>query len=114
MGCRFFGSRRTGPEEKIVYIKENGQPKKTKPNPNPWNFKILKTEQFKNAHVLLIQYPDCTTFEGTKLLVIKGEIKPVDYVDPHFSDKDGDYAPVARFQPTKQGWLWATEFAKKL
>ena len=89
------------------------------PNPDKKNFKILHIYQNRknDACVVVIEYPDCTNYEGQKVLVYddidqftsllsKGE------VDPHFDNYS--YSPVARFMPTDEGIEMAIQFAKTL
>lgn len=91
---------------------EDGRPTPVfAPNPNPINFKILLKHQFKNAHVLLVHYPDCTNFEGKKIMVCMGQFKETDNLDPHFRKIGG---PIARFIPTQEGMALAIKLAKSL
>lgn len=86
------------------------------PNPNPLKFTILHTEQFKNAVVARIVYPDCNTFEGVKICVFIGvtsaELEKLNEIDPHFSE--GRYSPIARFKPTDYGLGLALILARSL
>lgn len=78
-------------------------------NPNPKNFEFIKVEQFCGHVVAKIKYPNCTNYEGNKILVFKNktkeEILNLTEIDPHFN-KD-EYAPFARLEPTNEGWLMA-------
>lgn len=62
MGCAYGFSCGTG-----SYSETNSV------NPDPKNFKIIKTEitQFDTT-IMLVNYPNCTTFGGNKLLLLKG------------------------------------------
>jgi hypothetical protein len=87
------------------------------PNPDPSNFNIAKIEQV-GAYVLVkINYPDCTNFEGWKILLLRGsehEVRELRKIDPHFCDKcDGPWL-VARFEPTMEGWTLARRLADTL
>ncbi len=84
---------------------------KNSPNPNPNNFKILSSWT-GNGYVLLhVYYPDCTNYEGSKLLLYKDslvsleELRKLNILDPHFYD--GKYSPVARFKPDGEGFRLA-------
>ena len=82
-------------------------------NPNPANFRIVRTKAIGRFLIVEIHYPDCTNFEGRKVLVYEGvtdsQIQGQKRIDPHFHKNDG-ISPIARFAPTQQGW----EYAEKL
>lgn len=85
------------------------------PNPKPDNFKLGYVKQKGNYLIALVEYPDCTNFEGVKLMVFCGltheELLAVKTLDPHFSDKVSKFSPIARFRPTVAGWDAAELFA---
>lgn len=87
---------------------------KKDPNPNPSNWKLLKVEEVNGFLIVHLNYPDCTNYEGNKILVFKN-LTLVDLVnqrliDPHFF-KDSKYkSPIARFEPTAEGWAMAKVF----
>jgi hypothetical protein len=86
-------------------------------NPDPKNYKIIKAEEFNGALVLWIIYPNCTNYEGKKILVFEQGVTLLDIVnqkliDPHFSSNKTYISPIARFEPTDRGWDWAKYFAK--
>ena len=84
------------------------------PNPDPTRWSILDSMQFGNYCVLKIHYPDCTNYEGVKILVFRSTlaaIKAQKAIDPHFGETKMLY-PIARFQPTSEGWEDAVEYAK--
>ena len=76
------------------------------PDPDPLNFNIIKIQQVGDNLVVLINYPNCTNYEGNKICLFKSmNIKTVigmDTLDPHFSENDN--SPFARFRPTDAGW----------
>lgn len=83
-------------------------------NPNPKEFEILEVFTDDSYTVLKIKYPNCTNAEGIKILVYKAT--PVELLkrkefDPHFGHKD---SPIARFEPTDQGWNMAIKLATSL
>lgn len=92
------------------------------PNPNPSRWKLLDSTIYDNAVVLLVQYLDCTNFEGKKVIVYEGDSATVWKVflkrgwhpklDPHFTDKG--LSPIARFPPTKRGAELADKLASEL
>ena len=84
-------------------------------NPDPTRFQIIKIHQGANTFVE-VRYPNCSTFEGVKILVYKGrregDILKAASLDPHFQ-KDGQLVPIARFEPTEIGRQLAMELANK-
>jgi hypothetical protein len=88
------------------------------PNPDPYNYSVLEAEQVGQYLVLKVKYPDCTNFEGTKVMVYRG-VTPLDllkqkFLDPHFFESKKVAAPVARFVPTAEGWTMALRFARMM
>lgn len=85
-------------------------------NPNPFNFRSLTTTQIGDFTIVWLTYPDCTNYEGQKILVFKGtteaKIRRRKKIDPHFSEK-GQLRLVARFEPTDEGWTFACSFARE-
>lgn len=86
------------------------------PNPNPKNFRITQGVQMGDHVVAEIRYPDCTNYEGHKLMVFRNtllqDLMQRKEIDPHFCEHD--HSPFARFEPTKEGWKIAMEVAKLL
>lgn len=86
------------------------------PNPNPKNFKILHISQIKKNVLLVVQYPDCTNYEGKKIMVYrhvkKSDILEMESLDPHFCDNH--ISPFARFEPTEKGLTEAYDLAKRI
>lgn len=86
-------------------------------NPDPGNFKILRSVKRHRCVVAEIEYTGCTNFEGKKILVyldtygeLFEDLPEAKRLDPHFS-RDTWLSPIARFEPTKRGWNWALLFA---
>ncbi len=75
------------------------------PNPDPKKFEILEVGLNNDFTIVRVKYPDCTNYEGVKILVYKGhvikEIMAAKEIDPHFCDKH--LSPIARFAPTEEG-----------
>jgi hypothetical protein len=69
-------------------------------NPNPNRFYILKEYTNGQYTALIVRYPDCTNYEGLKILVIK-DYKESFTLDPHFTETGNI---VARFRPENDGW----------
>jgi hypothetical protein len=83
----------------------------TPPNPNPKNFKLAYAEQYGDYLIALVHYPDCTNYEGKKLLLFKHAtvkaIQEAKEIDPHFCNNGKHRSPIARFEPTPEGMLLA-------
>lgn len=77
-------------------------------NPNPNNYNILRTVQIGKYLVILIHYPDCKNYEGKKILMYENitieQLIKQQLIDPHFSNNKKYKSPIARFQPTDNGW----------
>lgn len=88
------------------------------PNPNPANFKILQVTEGKHSLVVEVLYPDCTNYEGRKILLYTDvtlvQLVNQKTIDPHFSDNAEFHSPVARFEPTKRGWQMAMWLSKRM
>lgn len=88
------------------------------PNPNPRNFIIERSCSVGSFVVVMIRYPDCTNYEGRKILVFQNiseyRIKLMNTIDPHFSKDNPKESPVARFVPTEEGWGMAIGFAMSM
>lgn len=78
------------------------------PNPNPLRFTIDKSIICGNYILVMVNYPDCTNYEGNKLLLYQGvdlkTLKKQKWLDPHFSNNRKFHSPIARFEPTAFGW----------
>jgi hypothetical protein len=73
--------------------------------PNPARFRVLQEERVGRLWVAMLQYPNCSNFEGHKVVVCKGVAPSLrTSLDPHFSE-NGDI--VARFAPTPAGFALA-------
>lgn len=87
-------------------------------NPNPDNWKILEHKQFDEYLVVEIRYPDCTNYEGVKILVYKDmdlkTLRKQKKIDPHFSENKDFKSPIARFEPTEDGWFMACFFCENM
>jgi hypothetical protein len=93
----------------------------TKPpgNPDPNNYQLVKAEEKNGYLVVMIKYPDCTNYEGNKILVFKNltllQLVNQKLIDPHFFPADKKFqSPVARFVPTDEGWNMALALVEVL
>ncbi len=85
------------------------------PNPDPFNRVIKKINVVGQYCVCLINYPDCTTFKGDKVMVYccpPHHIRRAQAIDPHFLESG--MSPIARFPGNDSGWEYAMSFAKML
>ncbi len=82
---------------------------------NAYHFDIVKYRQFGRILVVQIIYPDCTNYEGNKILIFNdchiNIIQCRKGIDPHFVE-NSNYELLARFQPTEKGWRMAVDFAR--
>ena len=102
-GDRNCGCNYCEPEEKV----------KTLPNPDPKNWVVNSARHIGEYLVVEMYYPDCTNYEGKKMMVFKcslEDLKEQAVVDPHFGEGRMHY-PIARFEPTAEGWRDACNFA---
>lgn len=100
-------------KELITQNKTKTEP--TQANPNPLNWEVRRFNQMGKYLVIELMYPDCTNYEGKKVLVYKNITRDDLYkqgiVDPHFSENKKFHSPIARFEPTSEGWISAKRFA---
>ena len=91
---------------------------KSLPNPDPSNYAIIRYKEINRHLVVIIQYLDCLNYEGMKIMVYKDttlkELKAQKLIDPHFSEDKKFKSPIARFEPTEDGWEMAINFTKTL
>lgn len=87
-------------------------------NPNPENFHIKQHEEVGRFAVLLVHYPDCRNYEGDKILVFEdvslATLQSLTSLDPHFCNSKLHPSPIARFEPSVTGWVYAITFCKKI
>lgn len=87
------------------------------PNPNPLNYKILFHAEENNYLLVIIQYLDCTNYEGKKILLFKdcklNDLLKQKCIDPHFCDNKKYHSPIARFVPNEFGFDMAVSIMKK-
>lgn len=80
-------------------------------DPIPSVFSITSLEQHGRFVLGVLNYPNCTTFSGFKIIVWENStvegIRSSKLVDPHFLENN---KIVARFRPTIQGIQLAVDF----
>lgn len=116
MGLNFLGSGSTYESPKVIE-KIVEKTIIVKPGmPNPIKFSIEEYTQIGNFLVIRLKYSGVTNYEGKKILVYEGiniqSFKNQGHADPHFSNNPKFHSPIARFEPTAQGWYRAKRFAK--
>jgi len=119
-----FGSRsyssydRPVYRDRVVEVEKRVEVPVVLPNPDPTNFVIGKALTVGNYLLLEVEYPDCTNYEGRKILLYHNvtlqELKKQGHLDPHFAENKRFHSPVARFEPTERGWDMAYQLAKLL
>lgn len=83
--------------------------------PNPAQFTIIDATQVGDYCVLEVRYPNCSNYEGRKILLMEGSAekhKGRRTLDPHF--EPGEHSPIARFEPTTRGKMLAIKAAEAL
>lgn len=112
MGLNFIGTRSSSRYYDENFVETN-KPIIPQGNPNPLNYEIIKTferQTGRRTNYLLvdIKYPDCTNYEGRKILLYENvslcQLKLQKQIDPHFFESMDYFSPIARFEPTKEGW----------
>ena len=120
MGIKLFGGNSSSVFDsgKSVIISTPIKKSIQKGNPDPNNYKIIKSVQINDFLLLFVNYPDCTNYEGNKILLFKDttlkRLKRQKTIDPHFSDNEKFISPIARFAPTVKGWFIAEACAHML
>lgn len=114
MGIRLFSS--SSIDEPIIKYITNTEVINN--NPDPKNFTIQKFQEWKGHSIIWINYPECTNYEGNKILVfdytLNRDIINWKLIDPHFSNSTKFKSPIARFEPTQRGWKLANNMCKFL
>lgn len=84
-------------------------------NPDPYRFQVLRVEAFctngRPYYVSEIHYPNCTNYEGRKILLTVWDPRLRSMLDPHFSD---DNTLLGRFVPNALGWEMACRTARSM
>ncbi len=87
-------------------------------NPNPNHYNVLRVCEGANNLIMLVNYLDCTNYEGNKILVFENctydDLVKQKTIDPHFSENKNFHSPIARFEPTQRGWDMAVSFVRNV
>ena len=105
MGLRLFGSSSSLDKADPC----NNDSVSNSVNPDPSNYTILNFEVVNGFLIIFIKYHDCTNYEGVKILLFNNDVtieklKSQRKIDPHFSENKNYYSPIARFEPTEEGF----------
>jgi hypothetical protein len=77
----------------------------------PKKFEILRVYRNGDFLIVWVHYPNCTNFNGRKILIYRGltesELYQLKTLDPHFQEEG--VSPIARFKPTPEGMRLAIE-----
>lgn len=88
-----------------------------KGNPNPNRYSIIESIERNDFLLIKINYSDCLNYEGNKILLYKGvdltSLLSQGSIDPHFSENKNYYSPIARFEPTDNGWNMALSIIER-
>lgn len=82
-----------------------------------YEFGSITNREIGKFTVIKLKYPDCTNYEGIKILVFKASLSNIinqKKIDPHFSDNKTYISPIARFEPTHAGLLMALALCELL
>ncbi len=97
---------------------ERNDPFTNTPNPDPNNYRIEEVKTIGKYLIVRVQYPDCTNYEGQKILVYEDvsveDLINQKLIDPHFCNNKKFKSPVARFVPTVRGQKMAIIFAQAM
>ena len=110
MGMRLFGSIGCTPD---TY----GSSNRVKGDPDPTRFMVVlhKSKEIGDYILLWVNYPDCTNYEGNKILILKlRDYMQMEsgFLDPHFLEDS--FSPLARFKPNEEGYKMAEELLEYL
>jgi hypothetical protein len=79
--------------------------------PDPYKFEIVEICHVNGNTIITAKYHGCTTFNGHKLMVLRGIHNHFLTLDPHFFE---DHPVVARFVPTVEGFNLAKIVAQNI
>lgn len=82
-------------------------------DPNPERFRIVGMVQSGNFTAADIVWPDAKNYDGRKIAAYRAsrfELAAAVKLDPHFQEERGPLVPIARFEPTDEGWRDAIDY----
>lgn len=80
-------------------------------NPDPHRFVVKTCAAYRTCFVSTVHYPNCTNFEGNKVMVTEFDPRTQKVLDPHFRSGAGI---IARFEPSAKGKALAHSLAEML
>lgn len=95
---------------------KRAKPKPVPGDPNPARFKVLQAVWCGKLIAVEVIWPDAKNYDGRKIAVYRAtlaEIANAKELDPHFGEERGPLVPIARFEPTPEGWQMALFFINK-
>lgn len=110
MGICTFGSRSSYDSPKTIEVEKIVERIVKMPNPDPRKWEVNNFLEDSRGDYLLVDitYPDCTNYEGRKIMLYEGvtmkQLRAQKLIDPHFSENKKYHSPIARFEPTEEGW----------
>lgn len=118
MGMRLFGSSsaRRSTSSGIRWF-SGGSAALLPGDPNPERFEFIRLERIGAYCIAEVLWPDAKNFDGRKIALYRAtpdELRKATRLDPHFQETRGPLVPVARFEPTEDGWQMARMLAKRL
>lgn len=109
-GSRSMLGNKSSSSLETVIVKEY----ESLPNPRPDNYTIVRHKIIRKHLIIEIKYHDCKNYEGKKVMIFKCTLEDLinqKLIDPHFCDNGKYYSPIARFEPTEEGWINACTMA---
>lgn len=83
-------------------------------NPDPERFNVERTHTVGSYVCAMIDYVNCTNFEGKKIIVFENSVAEdvwtAKNIDPHFME-EGNI--IARFRPDDEGWSDAINYIER-
>jgi hypothetical protein len=89
----------------VDHFVENWEPRKSAQDDNEKDFEIQRTLILGGYLIQQVYYPNCP--QSTKIMVHVHSPCIYSKLEPHFGKNN---SPVARFQPSEEGWSMAIQF----
>lgn len=118
MGLSLFRSNSIYEKSSILFQHRNSDKNEViLPNPRPDNYSLIRCKTINGYLIIELKYHDCVNYEGRKIMVYKctlDDLLKQKLIDPHFCNNKKYLSPIARFEPTVDGWNNACKLAKIL
>jgi len=105
---------------KAPFIKVEQVTEMVRVTPDPSKFEVVNAREVGQYLILKLRYFEAENYGGHKILVFKDisysqlMTKNGNVIDPHFMEYKDKTSPIARFEPTDDGWSMALEFCEML